>query len=159
MPTSTPPFRFRSPVCRRFFAAYHGSMPRPSRRTAGTRRGKSAQLGIRRNCLLPGGNGTKKLGRKAARRPICRRKAKAATQSATRRSSTTALADTHPAKGNTKPTAQTPSTAALFSYDAENDLRASRTVRYWRWLMGTASLQSMTSPSAEAWTTCSIFAK
>lgn len=44
-------------------------------------------------------------------------------------------------------------------YDAENDLRASRTVRYWRWLMGTASLQSMTSPSAEAWTTCSIFAK
>ena len=67
-----------------FSAAYHGSMPRPSRRTAGTRRGKSAQLGIRRNCLLPGGNGTKKLGRKAARRPICRRKAKAATQSATR---------------------------------------------------------------------------
>lgn len=92
MPTSTPPFRFRSPVCRRFFAAYHGSMPRPSRRPTGTRRGKSAQLGMR-------------------------------------------------------------------TYDAENDLRASRTVRYWRWLMGTASSQSMTSPSAEAWTTCSIFAK
>lgn len=92
MPTSTPPFRFRSPVCRRFFAAYHGSMPHPPRRTARTRRGKTAQLGMR-------------------------------------------------------------------TYDVENDLRASRTVRYWRWLMGTASSQSMTSPSAEAWTTCSMFAR
>lgn len=53
-------------------------------------------------------------------------------------------------KGETKPTAQTPSTAALFPYETENDLRASRTVRYWRWLMGTASSQSMTSPSADA---------
>lgn len=92
MPTSTPPFRFRLPICRRFFAAYYGSMPHPLGHPAGERRGKSAQLGIR-------------------------------------------------------------------TYDAENDLRASRTVRYWRWLMGTASSQSMTSPSAEAWTTCSIFAK
>ena len=92
MPTSTPPFRFRSPVCRRFFAAYHGSMPHPLGRPAGERRGKTAQLGMR-------------------------------------------------------------------TYDAENDLRASRTVRYWRWLMGTASSQSMTSPSAEAWTTCSMFAR
>ena len=92
MPTSTPPFRFHSPICRRFFAAYHGSMPRPPRRTTETRRGKSAQLRMK-------------------------------------------------------------------TYETENDLRASRTVRYWRWLMGTASSQSMTSPSAEAWTTCSMFAK
>lgn len=92
MPTSTPPFRFRLPICRRFFAAYYGSMPHPLGRPAGERRGKSAQLGMR-------------------------------------------------------------------TYDAENDLRASRTVRYWRWLMGTASSQSMTSPSAEAWTTCSMFAR
>ena len=94
MPTSTPPFRIRSPMCRRFFAAYHGSMPRPQRRAAGTRRGKSAQLGMGRNG----------------------------------------------------------------AYD-ENDMRASRTLRYWRWLTGTASLQSMTSPSLEAWTTCSMFAR
>ena len=62
-------------------------------------------------------------------------------------------------EGETKPTGQTPSTAALFPYETENDLRASRTVRYWRWLMGTASSQSMTSPSADAWTTCSMFAR
>lgn len=62
-------------------------------------------------------------------------------------------------EGDTKPTAQTPSATDFCVYEMENDLRASRTVRYWRWLMGTASSQSMTSPSAEAWTTCSMFAK
>ena len=61
-------------------------------------------------------------------------------------------------ESDAKPTAQTPAIAPP-PYDAENDLRASRTVRYWRWLMGTASSQSMTSPSAEAWTTCSMFAR
>ena len=133
MPTSTPPFRFRSPVCRRFFAAYHASMPRPSRHTTGTRRGKSAQLGKGRGCVYRAESSAKKPGQKAARHPPCRRDA--------------------------EKTAQTLAIAVLSPYDAENDLRASRTMRYWRWLMGTASSQSMTSPSAEAWTTCSMFAK
>lgn len=133
MPTSTPPFRFRSPVCRRFFVAHHGSMPRPSRRTAGTRRGKSAQLGKGRGCVHRAESGAKKPGRKAARHSPCERDA--------------------------KPYGANPGDRGPSPYDAENDLRASRTVRYWRWLMGTASSQSMTSPSAEAWTTCSIFAK
>ncbi len=62
-------------------------------------------------------------------------------------------------ESDAKPTAQTPSATDFCVYETENDLRASRTVRYWRWLTGTASSLSMTSPSAEAWTTCSIFAK
>ena len=159
MPTSTPPFRFRSPVRRRFFVAYHGNMPRPPRRTAGTRRGKSAQLSIGRYYVLPGGNGTKKLGRKAARCPICRRQCEDGDAKRDSKIVNRGTCQCSVGEGDTKPTAQTPSTAALFPYETENDLRASRTVRYWRWLMGTASSQSMTSPSAEAWTTCSMFAR
>ena len=127
MPTSTPPFRFRSPMCRRFFAAYHGSMPRLPRRPAETRRGKSAQLGMRRGCVCP--TGTAETGLASALRK--ERKGDASKMLARRTG----------------------------SYDAENDMRASRTLRYWRWLTGTASLQSMTSPSLEAWTTCSMFAR
>ena len=155
MPTSTPSFRFRSPMCRRFFAAYHGSMPDLPRRPASERRGKSAQLRSKQDGVCPPKDAAKKLGadshpRKNSEYRGAERDAKSAGRGASRRSA---------GKGETKPTGQTPSTTALFPYETENDLRASRTVRYWRWLMGTASSQSMTSPSAEAWTTCSMFAR
>ena len=104
---------------------------------------------------MPPKGGAKKLGadshpRKNSEYGSAERDAKSAGCGASRRSA---------GKGETKPTAQTPSATDFCVYETENDLRASRTVRYWRWLMGTASSQSMTNPSEEAWTTCSMFAR
>lgn len=91
--------------------------------------------------------------------PTLGKNAKAATQKRDSKIVDRGTCQRSVGESDTKPTAQTPSTAALFPYETENDLRASRTVRYWRWLMGTASSQSMTNPSEEAWTTCSMFAR
>ena len=52
------------PVLRQFFKSISCMRPHPPRRMAETRRGKSAQLSIRRNCLLPGGMARKSWGEK-----------------------------------------------------------------------------------------------